>query len=216
MPIAKESGGDFTPVEAGTHLARCFACVALGVQESPNFPAANKVMLMFEVPEQTTEQDGEEVPMTVQKEYTLSLNNKATLRKHLEAWRGKPFTAEELVGFDVANVVGAPALLTIVHKVSANKKTYANIEAIAKPMKNMVCPPQHHAMVKYEIEMGRGSAFNVLPEWIQKKIAMSEEFKHPATDERGKSPEPQVGNATKMAAPSNPPAEEDDDNSIPF
>lgn len=216
MPIAKESGGDFTPVEAGTHLARCFACVALGVQESPNFPAANKVMLMFEVPEQTTEQDGEEVPMTVQKEYTLSLNNKATLRKHLEAWRGKPFTAEELVGFDVANVVGAPALLTIVHKVSANKKTYANIEAIAKPMKNMVCPPQHHAMVKYEIEMGRGSAFNVLPEWIQKKIAASEEFKHPATDERGKSPEPQAGKITKAPEPSNPPPDDEGDSEVPF
>ena len=35
-------------------------------------------------------------PFLVWKRYTLSLGDKATLRAHLEAWRGRKFTADEL------------------------------------------------------------------------------------------------------------------------
>lgn len=192
MPIAKEKGGDFTPCEAGTWLARCFAVIGLGVQESANFPATNKVMLMFEIPEQMTERDGEELPMVINKEYTVSLNKKANLRKHLDAWRGKPFTPEELEGFELKNVLGAPALLTIVRKTSTTGKTYANIEAITRPMKGQVCAEQHHKSVGYDIENGKNDVYEKLPEWIQKKIANSEEWKNPGIKNEGTSqPDPE-------------------------
>lgn len=191
MPIAKEKGGDFTPCEAGTWLARCFAVIGLGVQESANFPATNKVMLMFEIPEQTTEWDGVEIPMIVQKEYTLSLGKKANLRKHLDAWRGKAFTAEELEGFDLKNILGAPALLTIVHKTSGKGTVYANIEAIAKVMKGQVCPEQHHASVIYDVENGKNEVYQKLPEWIREKIAKCDDWKNPGIKNEAASPEPE-------------------------
>ncbi len=120
--IARESGGGgtFTPVPPGMYLARCYRIVDLGTQKSEylgqikNLP---KVMLQFEVhgeddagkPLVTAK--GE--PMSISKNFTLSLAEKATLRKDLQTWRGKEFTADELRGFQIDNVLGAWAMIAI-------------------------------------------------------------------------------------------------------
>ena len=101
--IARESGGGgtFTPVPPGMYLARCYRIVDLGTQKSEylgqikNLP---KVMLQFEVhgeddagkPLVTAK--GE--PMSISKNFTLSLAEKATLRKDLQTWRGREFTTK--------------------------------------------------------------------------------------------------------------------------
>jgi hypothetical protein len=79
----------------------------------------------------------------VQKRYTCSLNEKATLRKDLQSWRGRPFTPAELKGFDLEGLIGANALLSIVHNPSKqdSSRVFANVESIAplhKSMKRMV------------------------------------------------------------------------------
>jgi hypothetical protein len=53
----------------------------------------------------------------------LSLGEKANLTKYLTSWRGKPFTAEELKGFDLERLVNAPALIQVAHKRSAMAAT---------------------------------------------------------------------------------------------
>ena len=113
--IAKESGGNFVPAPEGTHLAICFSAIAIGTQPETNskYSPTFKIMLLFELPNERIERDGKSVPQMVQIEYTLSLNEKSTLRAHLSSWRGRQFTAQELEGFEVSNVVGAPALVTI-------------------------------------------------------------------------------------------------------
>lgn len=175
MPIAKE-GGNFTPVPAGTHQARCFGVIGLGTQHSEMFADAYKVLVMWETPHERITLDKEDRPMTISKEYTLSLNKKATLRKHLETWRGRAFTAEELAGFDVAAVIGAPCLISVVHQTSSNGGTYAKIEGISAIPKGMTVPEVFHATTKFEIEDGESEVFKKLPEWIQKKIRASEEW----------------------------------------
>jgi len=62
--------------------------------------------------------------------YTASLNEKANLRRDLESWRGRPFTAEELQGFDLEKVVGKPCMLNLVAKTTAKGKTWTGIAAI--------------------------------------------------------------------------------------
>ena len=179
MPVAKETSS-FEPAPAGTHIARCYGCVSLGTQHSDNFADAFKVMLLFELPhERIKTKDGVEMPMTVSKEYSLSLNKKATLRKHLDAWRGRPFTDEESKGFEVSKVVGAPCQITIVHAVSGSGNTYAKIEAVTGLSKGTTCPPQAHKSVVYEIDDGIDDTFKALPEWIQKKITVCEEWTPP-------------------------------------
>jgi hypothetical protein len=182
MPLAKETK-TFTPAPAGTHIARCYGCISLGTQHSELFADAFKVMLLWELPFELIKMDGAEMPMTISKEYTLSLGKKSNLRKHLDSWRGRPFTEAELLGFEVSKVVGAPCQLTIVHAKSGKGDDYAKIEAVTGLAKGMTCPDQAHKSIKYEIEDGNeqtSEVFKNLPEWIRKKITSCEEWQAPA------------------------------------
>ena len=205
MPVAKESGKDFTPVPAGTHVARCFAVISLGTQSSPMFPASFKVMLMWEVPGEHIEIDGKPAPMTIPKEYTLSLSEKAHLRHDLQSWRGKDFTKQELEGFEVQKVIGFPCMLSVLHKESAKKKTYAVVAAVSAMPKGVQCPPQWHKTIHYEISDGQNDVFQALPEWIQKKIAQCEEWTAP----RAAAEEPESAGAA-------PDAQTEPEDTVPF
>jgi len=68
-------------------------------------------------------------PMSISKTYTASLNENATLYKDLVTWRGKSFSKEELEGFDLDKMIGAPANLEVEHNTNGN----ARIKAIFKP-----------------------------------------------------------------------------------
>lgn len=189
MPVAKDSGGSFEPVPPGTHAARAVNVISLGTQPSnnPAFPPRFKVMIGWELPDETIDVNGEKKPMMISKEYTLALSEKANLRHDLESWRGKPFSADELAGFAVEKLIGAPCLLTVIHKEKAGGKTYANISSVSKLPKSMTCPDQVNESVHYEIEQGRDDVFDQLPEWIQRKISNCAEWKegtgsHDATE----------------------------------
>jgi hypothetical protein len=62
--------------------------------------------------------------------YTLSLSDKANLRKHLEAWRGRKFTPLELRGFDLENLIGVNCQIQVIHNISDDGRTFANVQAI--------------------------------------------------------------------------------------
>ena len=101
---------DYSPIEAGTYLARCVQVIDLGTQTIEymgELKQYRKVRLAFETPTETKifkEENGEQ-PYMLSKEYTLSLGDKANLRADIESWRGKTFTQEELEGFDLANIL---------------------------------------------------------------------------------------------------------------
>jgi len=74
--------------------------------------------------------NAEDKRFVVTKTYTASLNEKANLRKDLESWRGRPFTVEELQGFDLEKVVKAPCMLNLVAQTTKAGKTWTGIAAI--------------------------------------------------------------------------------------
>lgn len=79
--------------------------------------------------------------MEVSREFAVSFYEKANLSKFLEAWRGKAFTPQEReAGMSLKSLVGKPCLLSIVHNLSKNGKTYANIGAIMPMMKGLTPP----------------------------------------------------------------------------
>ena len=144
-----------------------------------------KVRLTFELPDQVIE--GEVVengkttkvtkPMMVSLELTRSLGERATLRKHLESWRGAAFTSKELASFSLKNLLGKAALLTLMHKTSQAGRQYCAINAISKLPKGMTAPKESvSAQVFYEIENGQNEVFAALPEWLQDKVRASKEF----------------------------------------
>jgi len=73
----------------------------------------------------------------VQKRYTASLHEKAVLRGDLEAWRGRAFTEAELRRFDLETVLGANAVLSIIHKQGSKGGTFANVASVAPIMRGM-------------------------------------------------------------------------------
>lgn len=173
--IAKDNGGgDFTPTPQGTHLAVCNMVVDLGNQESTyqgQTSVKHQCFIRWELPQERIEfeQDGEkkEGPMVIGKRYTLSLNEKATLRKDLEAWRGKSFTPEELEGFDLFKLLGVACQVTVTHR-EKDGKTYANVTGVAGWPKGMDRPQPEIPVLKYsEDEPGQ---YSELPEWLQKVI----------------------------------------------
>ena len=184
--IAKESGGGtFTPVPPGMYLARCYRIVDLGTQKSEylgqvkNLP---KVMLQFEVhgeddagkPLVTAK--GE--PMSISKNFTLSLAEKATLRKDLQTWRGREFTAEELRGFSIDNVLGAWAMIAITKAMGNNGKEYtniANINSVPKEMKANL-PEGHNKCAAFYIENPDMDLFETFSDNLRAKIEQSPEW----------------------------------------
>lgn len=201
MPILKQSESTFEPVPEGTHPARCYGMISLGTQPSnnPKFKSSFKVFLQFELPEEVIMINGEPKPMMTSHfltAYLGSINKPSKTNLFLTAWRGRSFTEKELGGFDLASVVGAACLLTIIHETKDGvvRERIASISPLPKTMKivGMINPP-----VKYEIEQGRDAVFATLPKGIQKMIEKCEEWTHPAAaEEPDPEPEPEPSDDT--------------------
>lgn len=176
----KSSGGNYAPIEAGTYPARCCGVVDLGLQHveyQGQQKDQEKVLLMFELPTERMEVNGEDKPRWQSIKYTMSLNEKAGLRKALDAWRGKPMTAEELQGFNVGNLLNAPCMLTIVQKEGKNG-TYTTISGISKPMKGIPIPELENEPILFDMESNDAEEmFQKLPEWVQKIVEESVTWK---------------------------------------
>jgi hypothetical protein len=127
MPIiARDNRKDFTPAPEGLHQAVCCDVIDLGICET-NWGDKHQVEIRWQL-EVTNEENGK--PFMVLKRYTLSLHEKAALRQHLEAWRSRKFTAEELEGFDLEKLVGVNCQIQVVHNVSDDGRRYGNVQAI--------------------------------------------------------------------------------------
>jgi hypothetical protein len=202
---AKDSHSQLPP--SGTFIARCFSVIDLGSHQSEFNGAARiarKVRIGFELPEELMD-NGK--PFAISKEFGLSLHAKANLRKRLESWRGRPFTAEELNGFNLSALLGATALVNITHENRRDGSgKFAHIAAITKPMRGQQCPPPINPPVEYSVDQGQNGIFANLPEWMREKISKCAEWKLDAPVE----PSATTGN-------SNAPAPDtDEDDNTPF
>lgn len=135
MPIlakSNDSNQSFVNAPQGTHQGVCCDVVDLGlldvVQPDKSVKKVHKIDIVWQLPI-VNDENGKR--FTVRKRYTLSLSEKANLRKDLEAWRGKPFPKEIVeTGFDVENLLGVNALLNVQHEASGAGRVYANVKAI--------------------------------------------------------------------------------------
>ncbi len=118
------------------------------------------------------------------KTYTASMNEKANLRHHLEAWRGKTFTDEEAEAFDVSAILGKPCMLTVMH-TQKDGKTYANIAglgAIPKGINPKTIIPEITPILYAAPDNLSGYA--QLPKWLQDKIDKQIIAAPPASEDR--------------------------------
>jgi hypothetical protein len=187
--IAKEKTGlTIEPIAPGVYVAVCYGLIDLGTHLNPTFGnESHKVLIQWEIPEVRGEfeRDGQKVslPRAISKRFTLSLSEKANLRKDLESWRGRKFTAQELAGFDLRALVGAACQLQIVHETNKEGRTFATIAAIMALPKGTPRPQPENTPVFFSFaEAGAKPVLpNGLPEWVGKIIMESKEWRASGT-----------------------------------
>lgn len=178
---AKNTGNNFELTPAGNHIARCYSMIEIGtVKEEFKGEVKNlhKVRVTWELPleQRVFNPEKGEQPFSISKEYTLSMHEKAVLRKDLSSWRGKPFTEDEAKAFDVTKLLGIPCMLNVVHIVSGKGNTYANVAAITPMPKGTTCPPQINDNFEFNYSEFEDSKFNALPEYLRKKMEVTPEY----------------------------------------
>jgi hypothetical protein len=146
--IAKASEKEFDHIplpEAGTVQAVCCGVWDLGMQESTyngETKLRHKIVIAWELAEliNAPENEYHGKPYMLSKTYTLSLYENAALKKDLESWRGKAFTADEIkAGFNVEQLYGINCLIGVTHQQGFKdaSKMFANVSAILPPTKGM-------------------------------------------------------------------------------
>lgn len=187
--IAKDSGGggDFKKVPPGVYVARCFSLIDMGTQITDGqygTKEQHKIRIGFEVFGEddngvplTITLDGKEMPLTISKTYTMSLHEKAGLRKDLAAWRSRDFTEEEAKGFDISKLLGVYCMLNVTTSEN-NGKSYTNIAGITplpQALKNAK-PEAVHELIAFDLDNPDWAVFQGFHEKLQEAIKQSPEF----------------------------------------
>ena len=185
---AKDSGGGtFKRVPAGAYIGRCYSLIDLGTQLTTGQygeKLQHKIRIGWELfgeDEQgqplTVDVDGKEMPMTISKSYTVSLHEKASLRKDLAAWRGRDFTDVEAKAFDVSKLVGAYCMVNVTTS-ETNGKTYSNVAGLTPlpgALKNAK-PAAVHDHVLFDLDNPDMDVFSKLHDKLQEYIKRSPEW----------------------------------------
>lgn len=204
-----KSQGPVAP--AGNHIARCYSVVDLGTHTEEGqygVKTNRKIRISWELPDELhkfKEDKGEE-PFAVHKTYNFVMGEKATLRKDLEAWRGKAFTPQEMDNFELKHLLGAACMVNVTH-AEKGSATYANVDGVSsipKALKKAVDEKkQINPSVYYEVSMGEGKEFAILPEWMQKMIQSCREWNK--SQQREEEPGAPADEADNDADPNDPP-----------
>ena len=186
--IAKDSGGgDFKRVPPGAYIGRCFSLIDLGTQLTSGQygeKLQHKLRIGWELfgeDEQgnplTVEVDGKSMPLTISKSYTVSLHEKAGLRRDLAAWRGRDFSDEEAKAFDVAKLIGAYCMVNVTTS-ETNGKTYSNVAGLTPlpgALRNAKPAPVHDPVV-FDLDKPDMKVFATFHEKLQEAIKKSPEW----------------------------------------
>lgn len=177
LTVNVNTAADFPKLPEGTYLAVCNLLVDLGMQVNEKFNSkSRKVQIGWETPEETFEFGDKRVPYTVSKEYTASLNEAATLRQDLAAWRGRDFTPEELAGFDLKNIVGTSCLINVIHKENKNGKVYVTVSSIMALPKGMQKGKLSDKPVVFDLDVNTLDDVDLLPNWLGDKVRKSKTY----------------------------------------
>lgn len=179
IEISAESTNDTREiVSAGTHVAICYSAIHIGWVEweyQGESKRSNKIRLTFELPNEIRDFGGEDKPMVISKEYTLSLHEKSNLRKDLESWRGVAFSGSP--HFDITEMLGKPCMLSIVHKQGKNGNTYSTIQGVSSLISGMEAPEQFNPNFVFNYHDNFNEEWlDEQPQWVQEQIKGTDDY----------------------------------------
>lgn len=178
LTAKKKPGSDIQPLEGGTYCAVCVGVIDIGEQKNEKFGNySNKMIFIFEIPDEKVEIDGEMKPRWLSQEYTVSLSDKSNLTRALTSWRGKPLSAEETKnGFDLSNMLNTGCQLQVIVEQKEDR-AYNKITAIIGLPKGVEKPDPINDLLLYDMDSPNKAVFDKLPEWIRNRIEKSSQYK---------------------------------------
>lgn len=183
LKIKKKAGQSVPPLAPGTYPAVCVGIVDLGEQYSQGFKKySNKLLIIWEIPSQTVEVEGEQKPRWLSRDFTASLHEKSNLYQTLVSWRGRAFTEEELsedengfLRFSVADMLGTGCLLQVIVEEKEGG-SYNRITSVVALPAGMSAPAPQSPLLSFDIDAWDQQTFEALPEWIQNRIKKSTQY----------------------------------------
>jgi hypothetical protein len=184
-------GSSIPPLEAGVYHGVLVGIYDIGTQTSTYLGQESqkrKGVVVWELVGQrisgTDPQSGEayDRPRTLSSRYTLSMGDKAKLRRDVEAVQGKRMSREEAAKFDLSSLLGMNAQLQITLR-EVDGKTYTDIQSVMALMKNQ---PQvepettpawfHFGAVPEGAAMDSSLFPESTPKWVMEKAMLSPEW----------------------------------------
>lgn len=186
---------ELTP--AGNHLARVYQILHIGTVTSDfkdddgNEKTINTVRIGWELPNEMRKfkEGQEERPMVISQDYTLSMNEKAKLRKLVEGIIGTALDEKEADSFDVTKLMGLPCMIQINHKTSKAGNEYAFVASAATIPKGMKAPKAINAPQLLDYDNWNQDLFNSLPDFIKEDISSSYQYRSKFKVKAGDVPE---------------------------
>lgn len=206
--IVKDSGTTFEQAPTGTHLARCVGLIDIGTHTSEwkGQPIRRRqVIIKWELPLELRE-DGQ--PFVTSEFYTMSLSEKANLRHALVNWRGRDFTREELIGFDMKTILDVPCQITITENDNGKRK----VTGVAGVPKGVAMPDRHNDLLYFDLDFFDQAVFTELSDGLKKLIVDSEEYEAMSGEFTGEPQQAKAAVATAAQVVTAPAVDDD----IPF
>lgn len=175
MTWSDKGGKEFEQPPEGPTTGRCVRIIDLGTQDETyqgKPKKQRKVMIGWELPSLLMD-DGR--PFLISKIYTMSLNERATLRGDLENWRGKDLTDEEAAAFDERVLLGKCCLLQIKY----TEKGKAKVSSLMRLPKDYPAPPgqvNEPLYLSLDPDHFDMPTFEKLTNWVKGEIQKSPEW----------------------------------------
>jgi len=180
--LAENNGSNYEPMASGNYVARCYSMIEVGTvtdEFEGKKKVSKKVRLSFEFPTEQKvfkEENGMQ-PFVLSKTYTLSMHEKASLRKDLESWRGKSFTEEEAKSFDITVLIGKTCMINVIHKESRSGGLKAYISTISTMPKGLECPKQILDSQVLSYDNFNRDLFEKMPDFVKDEMKSTPEYK---------------------------------------
>jgi hypothetical protein len=177
-------GGDWEPMPAGSYRSVISGFIHIGTQDGGQFGPKNQCMVIFQPFDEDDDRpllNAEGSPWTISKFYTLSFNEKASLRLDVETMLGRSFKDGE--EFEAHELLGMQARIRIEHTIGKSKDgkdvtraKVAKVESVSK--RDRIDPDRLHDMSTLFFEITGVSC--PIPaevgEWAKTKIMASPEW----------------------------------------
>lgn len=177
LNIKSKERPQIPPLAGGTYPAICVGIVDLGEQYNQLFKKYEaKVLIVWEIPSQTVEVDGEEKPRWLSRDYTASLNAKSKLAEVITGWRGEPVTEQERrEGMNLSAFLGRSCLLQVIIEQKEDRQ-FNRVSAVMGMPVGMPSVTTESELFLFDMDNWNEDVLEALPDWMVERVKRSTEY----------------------------------------